>query len=323
MKVDSLREYLVFGESLNYSQAARKLHISQSCLSKHISELASEIGVPLVKQGQRAELTPAGEALLQLASHFIYEHDHIVEECRRADSDGVERLRVQLPNAQDRTQIIFYDFVSESLNRGFYTLRLHDITESPIRAIEKSLIDVGLFRSFDGGLDHIDTRAGVSLRLVPIARERAGVVLAKDNPLATAAGPLELGALEGTSFIVPAQDKLELERIAAESFFAISGLTPRYSIRSMDSLMEYIGLPFNNDMAVLTGPTSDKPYDHPANRPDNRMRFDTEPAIFITSYVMSREDTPSRAADDLVDNLRLRIAEKAASDSSGYYQVVR
>ena len=47
MEVRYIREFVVLCECMNYSQAAEKLYISQSVLSKHIKALEKDIGAPL------------------------------------------------------------------------------------------------------------------------------------------------------------------------------------------------------------------------------------------------------------------------------------
>ena len=46
MEIRQLRYFLKVAETLNFSEAARKLFITQSTLSQQISHLEQEIGLP-------------------------------------------------------------------------------------------------------------------------------------------------------------------------------------------------------------------------------------------------------------------------------------
>lgn len=48
MKLEYLEDFVVLAETMNYEQAAFKLYVSQSTLSKHIQSLEEDLGEPLV-----------------------------------------------------------------------------------------------------------------------------------------------------------------------------------------------------------------------------------------------------------------------------------
>ena len=65
MDLEHLYEFAVLAESKNFSEAAEKLFISQSALSKHIKSLEQELGVPLFNRENRsATLNEYGQLLL-------------------------------------------------------------------------------------------------------------------------------------------------------------------------------------------------------------------------------------------------------------------
>jgi DNA-binding transcriptional LysR family regulator len=64
VSVDAVREFVVFAEQLNFTQAARELHISQPALHVKVRKLAERVGRPLYrKEGRHLTLTPSGEVL--------------------------------------------------------------------------------------------------------------------------------------------------------------------------------------------------------------------------------------------------------------------
>lgn len=55
--------FLIVSEELNISKAAKKLYVSQQCLSAHIKKLEQFYGVPLLERHPHLKLTPAGDML--------------------------------------------------------------------------------------------------------------------------------------------------------------------------------------------------------------------------------------------------------------------
>ncbi|MGP3999409.1 LysR family transcriptional regulator [Streptomyces sp. 8N706] len=67
-----LRYFVAVAEELNFSQAARKLHMAASPLSRRIKDLERELGHALFERTtHRVELTPAGAALLPMARDVV------------------------------------------------------------------------------------------------------------------------------------------------------------------------------------------------------------------------------------------------------------
>lgn len=80
MTTERLYEFLILSRTLNYSKAAESLFISQSALSKHISELEKEIGLTLFdRDNHSVSLTPAGVVLSNEAFPLI-------EQCRSTEN---------------------------------------------------------------------------------------------------------------------------------------------------------------------------------------------------------------------------------------------
>lgn len=100
MELEKIREFATLGESLQFTRAARELHISQSSLSRHVQELEDEVGTPLILRGTnggRNTLTPAGMRFLALVVPWLAEYDAILDECR-AIGVRVAPARIQRVN---------------------------------------------------------------------------------------------------------------------------------------------------------------------------------------------------------------------------------
>jgi DNA-binding transcriptional LysR family regulator len=85
VEVRQLRYFVAVAEELHFGRAAKRLHMSQSPLSRAIRELERELGVVLfVRTTRHVELTPSGSALLERARRALTEIDAAVDEARRA-----------------------------------------------------------------------------------------------------------------------------------------------------------------------------------------------------------------------------------------------
>lgn len=72
LNVRYLEEFVTLTEKKNFLEAAECLFISQSCLSKHIKKLETEIGVELFERTTRTVvLTEFGQMLLPYARKMV------------------------------------------------------------------------------------------------------------------------------------------------------------------------------------------------------------------------------------------------------------
>jgi DNA-binding transcriptional LysR family regulator len=67
-----LRYFVAVAEELNFTNAARRLHVSQPSLSAAVRQLETRVGVTLLQRTtRRVELTPAGRTLLMHARDVL------------------------------------------------------------------------------------------------------------------------------------------------------------------------------------------------------------------------------------------------------------
>jgi DNA-binding transcriptional LysR family regulator len=64
MDLDLLPAFVAFADALNFTRAAKVLHLTQPAVHMQVRKLEESVGVPLYRRvGRRIELTPAGEEL--------------------------------------------------------------------------------------------------------------------------------------------------------------------------------------------------------------------------------------------------------------------
>ncbi len=92
MRIEYLEECVDLAETLSFTETAKRLHLSQSVLSKHIAKLEEEIGLKLFERG------PSGVSVVGKSAWFIQGAREVVApyrvlradlERRRGDSETV------------------------------------------------------------------------------------------------------------------------------------------------------------------------------------------------------------------------------------------
>jgi DNA-binding transcriptional LysR family regulator len=97
MELRHIRYFIAVAEYLNFSRAARELHIAQPPLSRQIRQLEDDLGVRLFTRSKRkVELTNAGRIFLDEARKLVVQAGHATEVARHAQKreSGVVRIGI-------------------------------------------------------------------------------------------------------------------------------------------------------------------------------------------------------------------------------------
>ena len=98
MEIRQLQYFLEIAKDGNYTQAAKKLYVSQSSLSKSIKKLETEIGQDLFGPKHKGfVLTYAGQRLFESAERIIKEYEAILGELQGPQSTSRGRVTIGIP----------------------------------------------------------------------------------------------------------------------------------------------------------------------------------------------------------------------------------
>lgn len=90
-----LRYFVALAEAGSYTRAAAALHISIPSLSQQIRKTENELGVTLLERDHRgANLTPAGEELLDFARQILTLHDVAISRVRARHVSAPAQIRI-------------------------------------------------------------------------------------------------------------------------------------------------------------------------------------------------------------------------------------
>ena len=112
---DKLRVFHAAAEAGSFTHAAETLRLSQSAISRQVSALEHDVGVPLFHRHARGlVLTEQGEMLFRTA------HDVLMK---------LEAIKTRLTEAKDRPSGVLRVTTTVGLGAGWLTERLHEFTD--------------------------------------------------------------------------------------------------------------------------------------------------------------------------------------------------
>src|SRR5882757_8487268 len=95
MDLRFLRYFVTVAEELNFTRAARVLHITQPSLSVQVRKLESEVGAELLtRDGRGIRLTQAGRLFLTHARKILAEAERAVALARRTAKGEIGELSI-------------------------------------------------------------------------------------------------------------------------------------------------------------------------------------------------------------------------------------
>ncbi|MFJ9739583.1 LysR family transcriptional regulator [Streptomyces sp. NPDC101166] len=174
MELLHLRYFVAVAQELNFSTAARKLHMAASPLSRRIKDLEQELGHRLFdRDTHHVKLTPAGSALLPIARGVLEQVDSV--RWRLDEAMRPRRTTVLLgvpsgihPDLRERT-----DELAERVGERFEVKRWPGGTERLVDAVCDGRLALTLARLPVGG--------DPALEQLPVMSERLGAVVPRDR----------------------------------------------------------------------------------------------------------------------------------------------
>ena len=195
MTLSMLKEFVVLAECRNYTAAANRLFISQPTLSKHISAMEEELGLPLVERTRHAtKLTEAGQRLLSAAQKITETYDAALSDLTHysAGISGELTLGILFHDATNIVAPVIHA-LSKELPTIKITIQSHQPSTS-MNALLAGSIDIADVFYTD------DIAARRSLCFHSFCSESFSVLLPRDHPLA-AREAVYLEDLNGEPFV--------------------------------------------------------------------------------------------------------------------------
>ncbi|MBS1794801.1 MAG: LysR family transcriptional regulator [Acidobacteria bacterium] len=222
MELWQLRTFTAIAETLNFTKASEKLHLTQSAVSHQMKALEEELGVPLfIRAKSGVLLTDAGRIALHYAERILKE----AEELREKVSENITgRVRVAAA-----TQALVYLFAPlfEDFMDAFETVELvfrtTVSTEQTVEDILEGVADVG-FASLEV--------YSPTLQVTPLFEDELVLVVGKKHRLAKRA-EISIKELEKERLIL--FERGASIRRATDDFFKKVRVEPAMALESNDT----------------------------------------------------------------------------------------
>jgi LysR family cyn operon transcriptional activator len=244
MELRHLRYFLALAESLNFTRAAERVHVTQSTLSHQIRQLEDEVGQPLFERaGRRVLMTEAGDAFLAYAQRALKEIDQGLGELKRGRHavTGVVRIGT-----------------THTFNLGFIPacvavfLARHPTVRVVVEELEADTI---ISRLESGGLDlgvSYRPSAPGDLRFEPLFNEELLLAVRATHPLARRKRIRMIELHREPLVLLPA--RFSTRRLLDECF-AAAGAEPDI-VAEMNSVASMIGLVARANVGAIVAPNA-------------------------------------------------------------------
>ncbi len=224
----SLRElecFLAVAEELSFTRAARRLHLAQPPLSRHVRTLEEKIGTPLfLREPRRISLTTAGALFYDEVHAIPKQLIRAGEAARRCGLGETARLRLGFVSAVMNDELVG---IFRSFREAHPTVQIMLADLSPHEQI-KAILEGNLDGGFIGiappecpqGMEWLAWRQEPLLCFVP-----------KDHPLAQRR-KIALSALREESFIAVSGESAPAFAIHVRELCREAGFRPRIILES-------------------------------------------------------------------------------------------
>jgi DNA-binding transcriptional LysR family regulator len=161
LDIRSLRYFIETAKLSSFTQAAEKMHVTQSTISKMVRQLEEEIGTPLLlRDGRRLTLTDTGRVVFERGREMLATMRQLVEEVHDTRALRKGRLTVGIPPMIN----LLFTPVLKAFNRRHPEISLV-LTEDTGQAIERQVASGEL----EIGMTVLPSDPGLDLVMVPVA----------------------------------------------------------------------------------------------------------------------------------------------------------
>lgn len=175
-----LKTFVAAAETLSFTQAARRVHLSQPSVTEQVRALEEAVGQPLfIRHNNRLQLTPAGERLASRARELLAMADDALREVRDDVAGTAGAIRVAAPPTLC-TSLLIPQWLGFVQQHPAMQVEVQERNSSATaQAVRDGTADLGLVHGWPAN--------GAELRTEVLARDMPVVVLPPGHPLGQAA----------------------------------------------------------------------------------------------------------------------------------------
>jgi DNA-binding transcriptional LysR family regulator len=251
MNIEHLKTFRELAKLGSFSEAAKRLHISQPAVSFQIQRLEQELGVQLIDRSQRAAaLTETGKLLLSFAEAVEGEHEKLLHDLEKMQEEVAGELLIA-------ASTIPGEYILPSLLAEFK--KLHPAVRIQVD-VSDSMTVINRVRdnSYEAGFCGL-TPDGHDLGYFKIAGDEIVLIVPAEHPFASK-NEITPEDLAGEPFIFRAATsgtQRSLEALLEKSGFDAGKLTPHLILGSTQAVISAVaaeaGIAFVSSLAIKNG----------------------------------------------------------------------
>jgi LysR family nitrogen assimilation transcriptional regulator len=301
MDLRQLRYFVAIAETGNVRQAAERVRVAQSALSRHVRALEAELGVRLLDRHARGvSLTGAGERLNLRAVEILCRVDEMRAEIIAAGELPAGAVSVGTSPATSR---LLYGRLAERVGEDLPRVVL-DLVEGAshwlLEGLDAGRLDLAIL---------VNPEPRASLKLDPLVSEQVYLLAASgDRRLPRGRASVEdLRDLPLVLFPRPAGSRMEFEHAAAAAGFPLS---IAHEVQSQDVLRDFVVRGLGYGLLPYSSMR--------AEQAAKRIKAVAVDGLALTRTLVRREDRPmSPAVAEVAGRIKRIVDALAASGTFG------
>lgn len=247
--------FLQVARTLNFSEAAVQLHMTQPTLSRQIAAIEAELNMPLfLRSKRRLRLTPAGALLKEELGGLMDSYQQIIEKAERASWGISGSLRIGVLDGHNISATL--PPVVDYLEKNYPNIKLY-----LQRASYRKLVDLLYEKKLDAIISydfHIKNQP--DLISIPLEKVRPVLAIPKRHPLAKKESIKVQDLKEETLVIVSESESPGGVQLILETCRQFGGFLPQFHyVDTMEDSTLWVEAGvrcalFNTGMSIVNNP---------------------------------------------------------------------
>lgn len=299
MHFELIREFQTFAITQNLSKASKELHITQSCLSKHMAELEAETGLRLINHDQKkVSLAPAGKYFAQETSSMLALWDDCLRCCKEIQKNAQGKsfsIAIFLEGNKANNVLFLLGKEYRKAHVGLEVSFSKLVSMVPVEALRKGAFDVTIDYRCGNPETCFTGEDYDGIAVLPLSVDSLVVWLRKDNRLAKKE-KITLDELERVPIMTSVTNSFDYMREMTKDVFDRNEMVPFFKPVhfDIDSPASYFLSDFDSKCVMITsgGMVENQCL---SMRDDITYRVIEDPRLRATAYMLALE-TNKRAA---------------------------
>lgn len=305
MKIDNMKEFIVFSEYMNFTSAAKNLFTTQPALSYRISCMEKEIGFCLIDRAETGlRLTPAGRQFLSESQEIVHKYEKMLSQCIET-SKRTEKLVFEHPAGTITAAQEFESCVS------LFARTNPNVDISFSRTDGHSLKSVLLENVADGGVIFTDScysddpsfRECLDLISLPSKKEIGFCAwVHESSPLATK-DHLYAKDIDGCCLAMQADAYFQIARDSIKEIFKPYGVKLNYRLKTGKDGVDFLWEVKNDEILISDSGWLDLQSDTLKAIPSRILRKIEDPELIIKPHLVVLKKNANPALKAFIESL--------------------